>query len=278
VRGAVALNFLKLVALTTIVAGAWAAVGWLLEGFSGLVLFLFASLLIAAAVVWHAERMLLAILHAREVPVAELPHVHSALERVAARARVPKPRLYVIEDGHLRSLSAGTGPRRSGVAMTRGLLGAVQPEELDGLLAHEVAHIRRRDVAVQTVVAILTFTILELSRVGWRAQGALLYALGPIAASFTNAFVAPKRELRADSYAATLAGSPHGLADALLRLELAGELVLFAENPATEPLYVVNPFGDDRLAVLFDTHPPIGERVQALRALDPEFSLSALEA
>jgi heat shock protein HtpX len=268
VRGAVALNFLKLVALTTIVAGAWAALGWWLDGFYGLVLFLFASLLVAAAIVWHGERMVLAMLHAREVPLGELPHVHSTLERIATKARVPKPRLYVIEDGHLRALSAGTGPRRSGIALTRGLLGAARPEELEGLLAHEVAHIRRRDVAVQTLVAMLTLTILELTRLGWRAQGALLYVAGPIAASFTSAFVAPKRELRADADAAALVGSPHGLADALLRLEIAGELVVFAANPATEPLYVVNPFGDDRLATLFATHPPIGERVRALRALD----------
>jgi heat shock protein HtpX len=267
-RGAIALNVLKVVALTTLVAGAWAAIGWALNGFSGLVLFLFAGLLIGAAVVWHGERMVLAMLHAREVPLGELPHVHSMLERLAARARVPKPRLYVIEDPHLRSLSAGTGPRRSGVALTRGLLAAARPEELEGLLAHELAHIRRRDVAVQTLVAMLTLTILELSRLGWRAQSALLYVLGPIAASFTSAFVAPKRELRADAYAASLVDTPHGLADALLRLELTGELVVFAENPATEPLYVVNPFGDDRLAALFATHPPTGERVRALRALD----------
>jgi heat shock protein HtpX len=268
VRGAVALNFLKLVALTAIVCGAWAALGWALDGFYGLVLFLFASLLVGTAVVWHGERMLLAMLHAREVPLGELPHIHSTLERIALKARVPKPRLYLIEDGHLRSLSAGTGPRRSGIAITRGLLSAARAEEVEGLLAHEIAHIRRRDVAVQTLVALLTLTILELSRLGWRAQGALLYVLGPLAASFTNAFVAPKRELRADAYAAALVDSPHGLADALLRLELAGELVVFAENPATEPLYVVNPFGDDRLAALFETHPPIGDRVRALRALD----------
>ena len=123
--------------------------------------------------------MLLAILHAREVPLGELPHVHSTLERIALKARVPKPRLYLIEDGHLRSLSAGTGPRRSGIAVTRGLLGAARAEELEGLLAHEIAHIRRRDVPVQTLVAMLTLTILESSRLGWRAQGALLYVLGP---------------------------------------------------------------------------------------------------
>jgi heat shock protein HtpX len=274
-RGAIALNVFKVIALTTIVAGAWAAIGWALNDFNGMVLFLFAGLLIGAAVVWHGERMVLAMLHAREVPLGELPQVHSTLERLATKARVPKPRLYVIEDPHLRSLSAGTGPRRSGIAVTRGLLNAMRGEELEGLLAHELAHIRRRDVAVQTLVAMLTLTLLELSRLGWRAQGALLYILGPIAASFTSAFVAPRRELRADGYAAWLTGSPHGLADALLRLELAGELVVFAENPATEPLYVVNPFGDDRLAALFETHPPIRQRVAALRALDPEFDLRA---
>ena len=110
--------------------------------------------------------------------------------------------------------------------------------------------------------------MLELSRLGWSWQGALLYVLGPVAASFTNAFVAPERELRADAYAAALVDSPHGLADALLRLEIAGELVVFEANPATEPLYVVNPFGDDRLARSSRRIRRSSERVRALRALD----------
>jgi len=128
---------------------------------------------------------------------------------------------------------------------------------------------------VQTLVALLTLTMLEATRVGWRWQSALLYAVGPIAASFTSAFVAPVRELRADALAAEWAGTPHGLADALLRLEIAGALVRFEANPATEPVYVVNPFGDDRLARLFASHPPIEQRIRALRGLDPQFELDA---
>jgi heat shock protein HtpX len=275
VRGAIALNILKVVLLTTIVAGTLAGLGWLLDDFRGLVLFLFAGLLLDATAVWHAERLLLAMLRAREVPEAELPLVHSALARLAARAGVPAPRLYVVEDGHPHALSAGTGPRRSGIALTRGLLNACRAEELEGILAHELAHVRRRDVAIQTLVALLTLTMLEATRVGWRWQSALLYAAGPIAASFTSAFVAPGRELRADALAADWAGTPHGLADALLRLEITGELVTFSANPATEPVYVVNPFGDDRLARLFDSHPPIEQRIRALRGLDPQFELDA---
>jgi heat shock protein HtpX len=268
VRGAIALNIVKTVLLGTLVCGFFALVGWLLDGERGLALFLVATILLSATVVWHAERMLLAMLRAREVPVGERVYVHAALDRLAARAGVPVPRLYVIEDGHPRALAAGTGPRRAGIALTRGLLLAIQDDELEGLLAHELAHVRRRDVAVQTLVALLAVTILELSRIGWRWQSGLLYVLGPIAASFGNAFVAPARELRADAFAAEIAGSPHGLADALLRLEIAGELLRFAENPGTEPVYVVNPFADDRLASMFVTHPPTSQRVAALRALD----------
>jgi heat shock protein HtpX len=265
-RGAVALNVAKALILSTTVAGAWAGLGWVLGGLRGLTLFLFAGLLVGAAVVWHGERFVLAMLGAREVPLGELPQLHSALERLAAKARVPKPRLYVIDDGHLRSFAAGTGPRRSGIALTTALIRAAQPDELEGLLAHEIAHIKRRDVVIQTLVVVVAFTLLELSRLGWKAQGALLYVLGPLAASFPNAFLSPKRELRADLLAAHLTEAPDPLVAALLRLEVAGELVVFAANPATEPLYVMNPFGDDRLARLFDTHPPIAERVQVLRA------------
>ena len=266
--GPAALNGLKLLVFSALVAGAWAGVGWLLGGARVALLFLFAALLVGVAVVLHAERLLIAMLGAREVPVGELPQVHSALERLAARARVPKPRLYAIDDAHLRSFAAGTGPRRSGIAFTTALLTTAPREEIEGLLAHELAHIRRRDVAVQTLVTLLSMTILEVSRLGWRAQGVLLYVLGPIAASFPNAFISPAREHRADAYAAWLTEAPLGLAGALLRLELAAEAVAFAENPATAPIYAVNPFDvDDRLAALFDLHPPVGERVRHLRAL-----------
>ena len=113
--------------------------------------------------------------------------------------------------------------------------------------------------------------VIEMSRIGGWLERALLVFLGPIAASFLHLMLSTKREFAADRTAAGLCGSPHGLADALIRLEQTEELFPFQSTPATEPLYTINPFVEEGLAALFVTHPPVGERVQRLRALDPDW-------
>jgi heat shock protein HtpX len=113
--------------------------------------------------------------------------------------------------------------------------------------------------------------VVELSRVGGALQRALLFVLAPVAASFVHLMLSPRREFAADRAAATVCSSPHGLADALLRLEQAMQLVPFEAAPATEPLYTMNPFAEKGLGALFDSHPPLGERVKRLRELDPDW-------
>src|SRR5581483_5331234 len=157
------------------------------------------------------------------------------------------------------------------LAFSVGLLGVASPAELEGIVAHELAHLRRRDVLVQTIAVTIAGAIVEASRIGGLLQRALLFLLGPLAASFVHLLLSPKREYDADRFAAELCSSPHGLADALVRLEQAMELVAFEASPATEPLYTTNPFAEEGLAALFVTHPPLGERVRRLRAIDPEW-------
>jgi len=230
---------------------------------------LFCALLLAGAGYFYIDRIALGMIGARELPRGEGPALYSTVERLAARARVPAPKLYILPDGYPRTLSAGRGPRGSAIAVSRGLLGAATPAELEGVLAHELAHIRDRDVLVQSTVSVLAGAIVETSRIGGFLQRGLLFALGPLAAAVVNLFLSPKREFLADAAAAELCDSPHGLADALIRLEQTGELVEFQASPATEPLYTINPFAEEGLAALFVTHPPVGERVRRLRALDP---------
>ncbi len=125
---------------------------------------------------------------------------------------------------------------------------ATPPAELEGVLAHELAHIRNRDVLVQTAAVVVAAALIETSRVGGWLQRTLLFVLGPLAAAIVHLLLSPKREFAADRAAAALCGSPHGLADALLRLEQAAELVEFRASPATEPLYTINPFAEEGLA------------------------------
>lgn len=246
-----------------------AAIGWPLGGYRLVSLLVFFGLLVAGAASWYADRVALGMIGAREVPLGEAPALHARVERLAGLAGVAKPRLYLLADGHPRALAAGRGPRGSAVAVSRGLLGAATPAELEGVLAHELAHIRNRDVLVQTSAVVLAAALIELSRIGGWLERTLLFVLGPIAAATVHLLLSPKREFSADRSAAMLCGSPHGLADALIRLEQASELVEFRANPATEPLYTINPFAEEGLAALFVTHPPVGERVRRLRDLDP---------
>jgi len=262
-------NVLKAWLLLVVIAGALALLGWELGGYRLLSIFLFCALLLAVAAYWYADRVALGMAGARELPLAEAPLLHSTVERLAARAGVAKPRLYLIPDGLPRALAAGRGPRGSSLAVSRGLLSACTPAELEGVLAHELAHVRHRDVVVQTSVVVLAATLVELSRIGGFLERALLFLLGPIAAAFVHLLLSPTREFAADRTAAVLCASPHGLADALVRLEHASELVAFEGSPAIEPLYTINPFAEEGLAALFVTHPPVAERVRRLRALDP---------
>jgi heat shock protein HtpX len=264
-------NLLKVWLLLAGACAAVGAIGWPLGGYRLVSLLVFFTLLVAAAAYWYGDRVVLGMVGARELPVGESPGLHATLVGLAALAGVSKPRLYLLNDGHPRALSAGRGSRGSSIAVSRGLLAAAPPAELEGVLAHELAHIRNRDVLVQTTAVVVAGALVETSRIGGWFQRALLFVLGPLAAAIMHLLLSPKREFAADRAAAALCGSPHGLADALIRLEQAAELVEFRANPATEPLYTFNPFAEEGLAALFVTHPPVSERVRRLRDLDPDW-------
>jgi heat shock protein HtpX len=264
-------NILKAWALLLGACGLLGGLGWLLGGYRVLSIFAFCGALLAAALYWYSDRAAMGLVRARELPVGEAPGFHSAVERLAALAGVAKPRLYLIEDGLPRALAAGRGPHGSAIAVSAGLLSAATPAELEAVLAHELAHVRHRDVAVQGSVVLIAATLLELSRIGGWFQRVLLWFLGPLASAFVHLVLSPKREFLADRASAAICESPHPLADALVRLDQAAELVSFRGSPATEPLYTINPFIEEGLAALFVTHPPVGERVRRLRELDPDW-------
>ncbi len=264
-------NVVKAWLLLTGVCGVLAFAGWSLDGVRLLSIFVFCGLLLVGGAYWTFDRVVLGMVRARELPIAEAPLLHSTVERLAALAGVVKPRLYLIPDGMPLALATGRGPSSSALALSSGCLSACPPAELEGVLAHELSHVKHRDVALQTAVVVLAASMIELSRIGGWLERALLFVLGPIGAACVHLLLSPKREFEADRRAAELCGSPHGLADALLRLEHAAELVDFKASPATEPLWTFNPFLEQGLAALFVTHPTVEERVRRLRQLDPDW-------
>jgi heat shock protein HtpX len=267
VRQAAAANLAKAWLLVGILTAAFAGVGWLLAGARGASLFAFCALLAATAVYRYGDRVLLGMLDARPFALAEDPLLRSTVDRLASALRVDSPRLFLIDDGFPRAFAVGRGPRSSTVAVSTGLLRALTPAELEAVLAHELAHVRSRDVLTQTFAVLFAATLLESSRVGGWLSRVLLFVLAPIASAFVHLLLSPRRESAADRAAAALTESPHELADALARLDAASRLVQFEGSPATEPLYTVNPFAEEGLVRMFLTHPPLERRITALRNL-----------
>ena len=265
-------NLAKAWLLLSGLCGLLAGAGWLLGGYRLVPVFVCCGLLIGATAYWYSDRIVLAMLGARELPRGEAPALHALLEGMAGRAGVVRPTLYLLPDGFPRALASGRGPGGgSGIALSTGLLQMASPAELEGVIAHELAHILHRDVVVQTAAVLTATVVVQASGIGGWLERGLLFVFGPIAAAFVHALLSPKREFAADRRAAEICESPHGLADALVRLDQAGDVLLFEASPATEPLYTVNPFAVEGLAALFVTHPPVAERVRRLRALDPDW-------
>ena len=271
VRLASALNLLKLWLFLALACALPALIGAVLGGWRGGAVFAFGALLAATAVYIYCDRVVLGMLRARELVQSEQPALRSLSERLAARMRVAKPRLYLLPDDFPRALVAGRGPSSSSLAVSQGFLSSASAAEIEGVVAHELAHVANRDVAVQSVAVIAATTLVELARLGGYAQRVFLFFLAPIASAIEHALLSPRREIAADKIAAAACGSPHGLADALARMEQASELVSFAASPTSEPLYALNPFALDGIARMFDTHPPFADRIRRLRKLDPQW-------
>jgi len=270
VRLAAAVNVLKTLLLAAIPTAAACGLGWLVAGRHGSTLFGLCALLAWAAIYWYGDRALLGMLSARPYALAEEPLLRSTVDRLSRALGIVSPKLYLIDDLFPRAFTVGRGPRSSCLAVSSGLLGALPPEELTAVLAHELAHVRRRDVLTQTFAVVVASMLVETSRIGgWFSRG-LLYVLAPLAAAFVHLTLSPKRELAADRAAAVATGLPEELADALVRLDRASDLVEFTASPTTEPLYPVDPFDESRLTRMFRTHPPLAGRVAALRGVESQ--------
>jgi heat shock protein HtpX len=236
---------------------------------------------------FFSDRVVLAMYRAQPVTAQEAPELHAMVAELAAAAALPMPRVYLIPDRQPNAFATGRSPRHGVVAVTAGLLDALDERELRGVIAHELAHIKHRDILVSTVAAILASAISTVANVlsfgalfgGGSSSddedrsvvgGLLMVLVAPLLATLLQLAISRSRELRADEGGARLTGDPEGLARALIRLDATAHRVLPAHASAgAASLFIVNPFGAlERAARWFSTHPSLEERVARLRALD----------
>lgn len=268
---------LGLLSAIVIGLGAWIAPGYL---------YLFGALALAMnlGAYFCSDRIVLRMQHAREVAPIEAPDLHAMVEELSAKAGIPKPRLYVIPEQQPNAFATGRNPERGVVAVTEGIVRVLDRRELRGVIAHELAHIKNRDILVSTIAAaaasIVTYTAQALSlgslfgadseqeSDGSAAGGLLVALVAPLAATLIQLGISRSREYMADETGARISGDPEALASALVKLERAASVVPAGATPATASLFIVNPFGGmQSLAQWFSTHPATEDRVERLLAL-----------
>ncbi|MFQ5896778.1 MAG: zinc metalloprotease HtpX [Candidatus Methylomirabilia bacterium] len=260
-------------------------IGGGLGGHQGMLVAFVFALVMNVGSYWFSDRIVLAIYRARPIQEAELPGLYRILRTLAGRAGIPMPRVYLIPSEAPNAFATGRNPDHAAVAVTQGIMRILNEEELEGVLAHELAHVRNRDVLISTVAATLAGAITYLAFMarwaaifgGFRRDsddegggifGLLLMAvLAPIAAMLVQMAVSRAREYQADATGARLAGQPSGLAKALEKLHLASRAIPMHASPATAHLFIVNPLRGGAWLTLFSTHPPVEDRIAKLRAM-----------
>jgi heat shock protein HtpX len=276
-------NFSAMLRTTILLAsltGLLVVIGALIGGPDTALLFLVIAALLNMGAYWFSDRIALAMARAKPVTREEAPRLYEIVEELATRAGLPMPRLYIIPQDQPNAFATGRNPKHAAVAVTRGILKLLSEDELRGVLAHELAHVRNRDILISSVAATIAGAITYLgymllwfggdddSPLGLIGSLALVL-LAPIAASIIQLAISRQREFSADATGAEISGNPESLAGALLRLEEGAKAIPMQVNQASEPLYIVKPFSGRGIQSLFSTHPPIEERVRRLRQMRP---------
>ncbi|MEO5362552.1 MAG: zinc metalloprotease HtpX [Magnetococcus sp. DMHC-8] len=272
-------TFVLLAGLTALFLVAGMAMG----GREGMLLALLLAVGLNFWAYWYSDQAVLRMFNAQEIGPAQMPDYYATVQELARRANLPMPRVYVIDDPSPNAFATGRDAEHAAVAATTGILRILTREELAGVMAHELAHVRNQDILIGTLSATLAGAITTLAQFGFffhsdrdREEGGgglaglLMALLAPLAAMLIQMAVSRAREYGADALGARLCGNPLWLASALQKLEQGSQSVPLAAaeaHPAASHLFIVNPLSAGYLAGLFSTHPPMPERIQRLRAM-----------
>ncbi|MFZ5428409.1 MAG: zinc metalloprotease HtpX [Thermodesulfobacteriota bacterium] len=261
--------------------------GSAMGGKTGLVIALVFAVLMNVGSYWFSDKIVLRMYNAKELSEEDAPGLFDLVRQLAGRGGLPMPKLYLIPQEQPNAFATGRNPANAAVAVTEGLLRLVSPDELAGVLAHELGHVKNRDILVQTVAAVVGGAITGIANMlqwgaifgmgrsseeeggGMGTFGAIAMAIvAPIAAMLIQMAISRSREYLADETGARLAGNPLPLAGALQKLDdYAHRVPMHGANPATENMFIVSPLSGGGVASLFSTHPPTEERIRRLRAM-----------
>jgi heat shock protein HtpX len=279
-------NVFKTGLLLAVLTAMLVLIGGAIGGQQGMVIAFVIALAMNFFSYWFSDKIVLAAYGAKPIDEAEAPRLYAIVHRLATRAGIPMPRVYMVPSETPNAFATGRNPQHAVVAVTEGIMRILDEEELEGVLAHELSHVKNRDILISTIAATLAGAITYLAHMAqWAAmfggrsrddeEGGsnpiamiLLAILAPIAAMLVQMAVSRSREFQADATGARVAGKPWGLAKALEKLQMANEAVPMADaTPATAHLFIVNPLSGQTLMRLFSTHPPLEERIARLRAM-----------
>ena len=269
-------NGVKTVLLLGALSGMLLVIGELVGGPNGLMMAFAFAVLMNIGSYWFSDKIVLRMYHAQQVG-PEHP-LHQMVTRLAQRASLPMPKVYVIPDASPNAFATGRNPAHAAVAATEGIMRVLSADELEGVMAHELAHVKNRDILISSVAATIAATIMMAARMAMffggsrddRDEGSnpivllAMMILAPIAAMFIQMAISRSREFAADATGAQIAGAPYGLANALRKIEAAAQRVPMDANPATAHMFIVKPFSGRGLTSLFSSHPPTEARIRAL--------------
>lgn len=280
------MNSLKAWLLMGLLTALLVLIGNWIGGTQGAFIFFLIALAMNFFGYYYSDKIAIAMTGSQPLAEHEAPELYAMIRRLSQRAGIPMPRVYRTPSPQPNAFATGRNPANAAVAVTDGLLQILNRTEVEGVLAHEIAHIKNRDVLVATMAAALAGAITMIANAlqwgllfganrdeeeGQNPLGIigtlLMIILAPLAATLIQLAISRTREFQADATGARLAGSPHGLASALLKLERAAQHIPMQVNPATSHLFIVNPLSGESLARLFSTHPPISERVRRLQQM-----------
>lgn len=276
------MNYFRTTLLLAGLTGLFLAVGFMLGGEGGVILAFVAALAINLFAYWNSDKMVLRMHGAREVDRAGAPGLYGIVEQLARQAELPMPRVYIMENDQPNAFATGRNPEHAAVAATTGLLRALNDEEVAGVMAHELAHVRNRDTLIMTLTATIAGAISFLASFalffgrGGRSNplgliGVILLAiLAPMAAALVQMAISRTREFEADRVGAEISGRPLWLASALDKMVVEAERIenpAAEEHPATAHMFIVNPLHRRAMAGLFSTHPDPAERIRRLREM-----------